>query len=459
MPDEPSLEDFDVIADALVPRSQFQPVHLDHPLPRTLRQTWLRHFNNCPRSAFLASKYEGMDNTPAMARGSAAHEVFKRATALAVSRNEPMVPPDVVKSLLDDVLAEYPVPLEEHDYVREMAYRWAAEVTFDPGMVVALESLFELQVGEWRVRARIDFAESLDEDRTLLIRDYKSSRAAPPYEEIARRSADGRLVAKNFQLVLYALLMHFGVPVREEPCPGCDNGTLRYAVDEGGEPIAPLSQMRGTVDWAMDFDCPECSGTGIKETPEPFPIAARAQRFDLEFVYPGLEDREGRMVRRPVTLERLELEEYRSSLEGLIARVERSEQPGAWPAVVSDAACGECPAPADCPIPYEVRDYRGVVNTPEQAADSAMVLDRMKATVRSMQTELRNWAKVNGSIRYGQKVMELVYSEHESMDHKGFLAAIAEGEIVPVEDYVKVKGRTDFKARDLTADELEGQDG
>jgi len=123
------------------------------------------------------------------------------------------------------------------------------------------------------------------------------------------------------------------------------------------------------------------------------------------------------------------------------------------------APIGECPAPADCPIPYEVRDYRGVVNTPEQAADSAMVLDRMKATVRSMQTELRNWAKVNGSIRYGQKVMELVYSEHESMDHKGFLAAIAEGEIVPVEDYVKVKGRTDFKARDLTADELEGQDG
>jgi len=433
MADDPSLEDFEVIADALVPRSQFQPVHLDRPLPRTLRQTWLRHFNNCPRSAFLASKYEGMDNTPAMARGSAAHEVFKRATALAVSRGEPMVPPDVVKSLLDDVLAEYPVPLEEHDYVREMAYRWAAEVTFDPGMVVALESLFELRVGEWRVRARIDFAESLDDDRTLLIRDYKSSRAAPPYEEIARRSADGRLVAKNFQLVLYALLMHFGVPVREEPCPECKAVGCRPP---------------------EECTCISCDGSGVRETPEPFPIAARAQRFDLEFVYPGLEDREGRMVRRPVTLERLELEEYRSSLEGLIARVERSEQTGDWPAVVSDAACGECPAPADCPIPYEVRDYRGVVNTPEQAADSAMVLDRMKATVRSMQTELRNWAKVNGSIRYGQKVMELVYAESESFDWRAFL----EAQDPDPAEYTKVKGRTDFKARDLTADELEGQD-
>src|SRR4029078_7649247 len=113
---------------------------------------------------------------------------------------------------------------------------------------------------------------------------------APPYDEVARKSSDGRLVAKNFQLILYALLLHFGVPVREEECPDCVDGTVRYAVDEGGEPIAPLSQMRGTVDWEMDFACGECGGARVREIPYPFPIASTPRRFDLEFVYPGIED-------------------------------------------------------------------------------------------------------------------------------------------------------------------------
>lgn len=412
MPD-PTDEDLHLLADmAATPASGFRPVVLDAPLDRTLRQTWLRHYNGCPRSAYLASKYEGLDSTAAMQRGSAAHAIFAKATRLAMEMNEPIVPPDVVKTLVDEVLAEYAVPFEEHDYIREMAFRWGSEAAFDPQMIVACESLFEMQVGDWKVRARIDFAELIENDRVIVIRDYKSSRAAPPYDEVARKMPDGRLVAKNFQLVLYALLMRYGVPVLEH---------------EGQE----------------------------------FPgenIAGGVNRFDLEFVYPGLEDREGKMVRRPLTLDLLELEEYRSSLEGLLARVAKSEASGDWPAVVSDAACSECPAPAECPIPYEVRDHRGQVNSPEQAADAARVLDRLKATNRAMQTELRNFAKVHGPIRFDGKVMELVYAEHESFDHKGFAAALARGDDVLLEDFLKSKGRTDFRARDLTSEEREAED-
>jgi hypothetical protein len=317
--------------------------------------------------------------------------------------------------LADEVLGEFPVPLEQHDYVREMAFRWASEVAFDPGYVVACETLFEWPIGEWKVRARIDFAEILEGGHALLIRDYKSSRAAPPWDEVARKMPDGRLVAKNFQLVLYALVMAFGAPVRE---------------DESGE------------------------------TPEPFSIAKGVNRFDLEFVYPGIEDREGKMVRRPLTLDRLELEEYRTSVEGLVGRVRRAEQSGDWPAVTSDAACSECPAPGECPIPQEVRNWRGRINTPEQASEAAMVLDRQKAELRAAQTELRNFAKETGeSIRFGGKVMELVYAESEQLDKDALFAALSRGETVDWGDYISVKGRTDFKARDLTADEREAQDG
>jgi hypothetical protein len=422
--------------------SDFKPVFLDEPLDRRLRQTWLRHFNNCPRSAFLAAKYEGRASTPAMARGTAIHEVFARATKLAMEMNEPTIPPDVVKSLVDEVLGEHPVPLEEHDFLREMAFRWASEVSFDPQLVVACESLFEMEVGEWRVRARIDIAELLEGDKALLIRDYKSSRAAPAWEEVARKMPDGRLVAKNFQLVLYALLMRFGVPVREEPCEFCHGAGHTIQMGRADE---------------TEVRCAMCDGTGVIETPEPLSLATGVNRFDMEFVYPGIEDREGRMVRRAVTLDRLELAEYRSSLEALVHRVAVAESSGDWPAVVSDAACSECPAPGECPIPREVRDWRGRINTPEQAADAARVLDRQKAELRAAQTELRNFAKVSGeSIRFDGKVMEFVYSESESMDWRAFLAAPDDAD---PQDYVSTKGRTDFRARDLTAEEMEGQDG
>jgi hypothetical protein len=417
--------------------TDFEPVFLSEPLDRRIRQTWLRHFNGCPRSAYLAAKYEGKASTPEMQRGTAIHEVFARATRLAMDMNEHTIPPDVVKTLVDEVLAEHPVPLEHHDYIREMAFRWASEVAFDPGYVVACESLFELKVGDWRVRARIDFAELLEDGKTLLIRDYKSSRAAPAWDEVARKMLDGRLVAKNFQLVLYALLMGFGVPVREVECDACDGlGTIPEIHD--GEPVF--------IDTPR-VECLFCEGTGTFEIPESLSLSTGVNRYDLEFVCPGIEDRDGKMVRRQVTLDRLELAEYRSSLEALVTRVAIAESSG-------------CPAPGECPIPREVRDWRGRINTPEQAADAARVLDRQKAELRAAQTELRNFAKVSGeSIRFDGKVMEFVYGESETFDHKGFLAAVSTGAVLDVGDFVKVKGRTDFRARDLTAEEREAQDG
>jgi hypothetical protein len=414
---------------------RFQPVHLpeDRHLHGKASQTLLRHYNACPRSAYLYALHKGDASTPEMQRGSGLHAVTERGTSLAIEQGEPFVPPEIVKAIVNEVLAdpEFAIPVEEHDYLRESAYRWAAEWAVDPVSVVAVETLFVLQLGGYEVRCRIDFAELRERGAVVYVADYKSSRAAPSFEDVSRKRPDGSLMAKNFQLVLYALVLAFGVPVRVE---------MRWQDD--GLPNGGLVGRR-------------------VEVPEPFPVAGRAQRFDLEFVFPGIEDRDGKMLRRPVTLTRLELEEYRASLEGLLARLAHSEESGDWPAIQSDAACSECPASSLCPIPTELRDHRGTINSLEQAREAAEVLDRRDAINAAVRKEIKAFAKAHETpIRYGaDKVLEFGYTESERIADKDAMwadmdRAVRFGEPFDRARYVKVVKSTPFRQRTLSADEL-----
>jgi hypothetical protein len=436
---------------------RFQPVHLPEGLGGRASQTFLRHYDRCPRSAYLYALHKDDAKTVEMVRGTAIHEACARGTLAAIEQGEPGIPPEVAKAITDEVLAEQHVPIEQHDYIRESVYRWASEATFDPGSVVAVETLFVLDIGGYQVRAKVDFAQLLEDGAAVLVRDFKSSRAAPAYDEIARKRPDGTLAAKSFQLVLYAVLLAFGVPVRVEKCDNCFGTGVMWGNDTEHATMAEA--------WEAGAWCPLCGGATRDEIPEPFSVASQAQRFDLEFVYPGIEDREGRMPTRPMSLTRLELIEYRASLEALLTRVAASEASGDWPAIVSDAGCGECPAAQLCPIPVELRDHRGTINSVDEAAEACEVLDREKAEHRARQTELRNFAKANGGeIRYGRKVFELVYSEHEEIrDKEGLLAAVDRavryGDPFERSEFVKVKGRTDFKARDMSEEELEEGNG
>jgi hypothetical protein len=397
--------------------SRFQPVHLpaDRRLNGKVRQTVLRHYAACPRSGYLSLLYDGEATTRPMIRGTAVHAIHERMVKLAVEQGEPFVPPEIVKAIADEVLAELPVPVEEHDGIREMAYRLAAETAVDPAAVIACETLLVMQIGGYEVRGRVDFAELLEGGAAVRVVDVKSSRSAPTWEEVSRKRPDGTRAGKAMQLLLYALLLAYGVPVR--------------VVD--GEEIA-----------------------------EPFPLAGRAQRFQLEFVYPAIEDREGLMFRRSVTLTRLELEEYRASFDGLLARLAHSEETGDWPAVVSDEACSECPAPSMCPIPAELRDHRGTINSHEQAAEALEVLDRRKAVDAAIRREVKAFAKHNGPVRWGaDRVSEFVSTFAEEIkDREGLWAAIQRaaefGEPFDRSVWVREKHGTSFRDRTLSADEL-----
>lgn len=435
--------------------SRFAPVHLSAPLDKRVSQTMLRHANSCMRSGLLYQETKGAVQTVEMLRGSAAHTIYERATNLMIEQGEPMLPPELVKVIVNEVLAEVPLPIEEHDYLREQAYRWASEWTIDPMVVVACETLFVIEIDGWQVRCKIDFASLAAGGLVAHVKDYKTGKGAPPWEEISRKRTDGTISAKNIQLILYSLALVYGRPVRVERCWNCDGiGSLGLSHDE--------QQERGEA----RTECPICNGHGHVETIEPFPVAARAQEVIAEFIYPGIEDSEGKMLRRPMSLNRMELDEYRESLSAILAGLDHAEQTGDWPAVVSDAACNECPCSARCPIPAELRDHRGEINDYEELVEAATVYYRRKKELEADRREIKSAAKAYGEgprarVRFGKdRVWEIgdLRESSEIPDKDGMFDAMQRavdfGEPFERAAWVKPSKTTPFAERALSEDEL-----
>jgi hypothetical protein len=428
---------------------RFEPVFLppNRALEQRASQTFLRHYDRCPRSGYLYALYKGEASTVDMVRGRAGHEVYERATKACLETGEVTIPPELVKAIVDEVLAEQHVPFDQHDYLRESAYRWASETAIDPSSVIACETLIVLDVDGWQVRMKVDRAELLEGGAACKVIDYKTGQGMPTKEEVARKRSTplagggvaAALMAKSFQLVLYALGLRYGRPVRVEECPGCP-------------------RCHAGLVTTGEF----CNGRGEVEVVEPFPLAERVQRFDCSYVFPGIEDKQtGEMATRDVSLSLPELDAYLQSLRGLLKRVGDSETSGDWPAQTSDDGCGECPAKLLCPIPAELRDHAGRINTREEAEEAAEKLNREKALHRARQAELKKWAEHNGGVlRIGtDKVQEFVPTASEEIkDKEGLWAAVERavryGEPFERSEHVVEKTGTSFKVRKLTADEL-----
>lgn len=436
--------------------SRFAPVHLSKPLDRRVSQTMLRMFNSCHRSGFLYAETKGAVQTVEMVRGSVCHAIYERATNLMIEQGEPILPPELIKVIANEVLAEYPLPIEEHDLVREQSYRWASEWAIDPAGVVATETLFVLDLGGWQVRCKVDYAELRAEGLQVYVGDYKTGLGAPPYDDIARKRPDKTIAAKNFQLILYALAVVFGLPVRVDRCINCNDGVETIAVPDPRDESVPIPEPS---------PCEVCRGRGYTETIEPFPVAPRAQEVIAEFVYPAIEDSEGRMLRRTMGLTRLELEEYRESMLAIVQQLQHAEESGDWPAVVSDIACDQCPAKMLCPIPLELRDRRGEINTMEElqeACERYYVEGNQREALRK---EIKTTAKALGGprarVRFGKDRVWEIGDLKESLtiaDKDGMWAAVerAVNEGVPFErsEFEKVGKTTPFAERTLSEDEL-----
>jgi hypothetical protein len=142
--------------------------------------------NACPRSGYLYALHKGEAQTADMVRGSAIHAVSRapRNSPSTRARRHPRRPRE---GAVDEVLAEMPVPIEQHDFVRECVWRWASETAFfRPADVIAVERLIVMQLEGFEVRMKVDYAALLEDGAAVHVVDYKSSRSMPQQEEVAR---------------------------------------------------------------------------------------------------------------------------------------------------------------------------------------------------------------------------------------------------------------------------------
>jgi len=430
--------------------SRFAPVHLpeDRKLDKRVSQTLLRHMARCPRSAYLYALYKGEAQTDAMVRGSAAHAIFEWSIKLAVENSEQIIPPEIVRDVLSEVLGEFAVPLEEHDALRELTYRWASQWTLEPSNVVACETLYVLEIAGWQVRCKVDFAE--DRAEGLYIADFKTGKGAVSLDSISRKRTDGSRIVNAFQLLLYALAVTYGRKLDE------------------GEPGETICDACGSLAYLEVGSACNCGDGTLQKIYALGPLPKGPRDVIAEFVYPAIEiqngDRAGQMLRRPdyrdepgPALTPLELQEGLESLTSLLKRLEGSVEGGDWPAIISDAGCAECPAPSECPIPAELREYRGAIQDVDHARETLEVADREGTLNRQKRAVVKAFCKESDiEIRFGaDKVARFVVSDKQEVDKDGLLAAVEHGERHERSDYVTTKTSTNFVDVRLSAEELE----
>jgi hypothetical protein len=433
--------------------SRFAPVFLPpgRELDGRVSVTFGRAENVCSRAGYLYALHKGEATGHPLETGSALHRILELGTRAAVENGEPMIPPEIVKAICNEVFADpaYRCPIEEHDRIREAAYRWAEEATFDATTLIACETLFVLDVGGFEMRGKIDRADLIEAGAAVAVNDYKSSRAMPSYEALGRVLRDGRIAAKAYQLVLYALLLAFGVPVRIETCAICGGRGTTFGLEDGHPGGTAL------------VECVGCGGRGTVEVREPFGVAEQAQRFDLAFVFPGI-DADGRMGRRELSLTRLELHELRASLHAQLARVEEAQVTGDWPAT-SGTHCNECACRPECPIPGELRDFAGTINTEEEAVEAAEQLWMARKLHQARWDEIKRFVKtaVPGQrLRFGrdQVIEPTTVVKNVIRDKDGMRAAIERarttGEPYVHADWEKKQVSTPIAQRSLSEEEL-----
>lgn len=320
-------------------------------LPEKLSQSILARQAVCPRSALLYHRHRGGAGSLEMERGSVFHEFARRAVLELMEQNEPRMPPEVARDLMQAVMddPQWTVSPKEADRLRVMAYHFAEGFTIDPSTILALETMIELDLGWVKVRGKVDLAFAPD-DATIAVWDYKSSLAVPSQEDF-----EGL-----FQVPFYAVLLAFGKP-------------------EG----------------------------------DALPFGDRAQSFDLAQVYPMLEPRDG-MFARTVTVTRAELSDHRRYVESVAMKLRYGFETGDFPAIPGPH-CSTCPAKHECPLPPALRGAGGDIETDDDASAAGARLFFMDKEKRELQKSVREYAKANGvTVVFGDMEWRFETEESES---------------------------------------------
>lgn len=388
------------------PYRDFPPVEpID--VPEKFSQTFLRHYEECPRSAYLYAKYRGGAASHPLERGTLFHTFAEQAIKTMIEHGENSMPPEQGKELMEHLVNTEPhvVPYSEIDDLYGMAWNFCEATWIDPATVIAVEAMFELEVAGRILRGRIDLATA--EGRVAEVIDYKTKFAPPP----------GRGALKTFQTALYST-------------------GIRY----------------GSLD-----------GAPILDHLEHFSLREEYPRTIWE------EDGKPTLAYRDALVSADQLGAFRIYLEGLVGRVERSFATWDFKAVEGDH-CSYCPCRAECPIPVYLRgdSFRPedeVIESDEQAAAAASRRFFMKKQLASDLKALKVWANEHGEIRYGRDlILENTATETTKLKSKPKLvesidAAVTYGKPFDLEDHYRTSHGHSLAERALTEHELAAEAG
>jgi hypothetical protein len=418
-----------VTIDVLDLRS-FPPVEPLSPVPDHYRQTLLAKSVQCPRSAYLYTKYDGGALTHPLAGGTVLHRAIERFIRELLKEDERYGIPERAKDILNETLAEatdLTVSPDRFDSMRAMVFHVAEGLVIpnseDEAEVVCLETPVTVELNGRRITGTIDFAEA--DEYEVRIRDWKSAfhnvtrpEDEPEDDEYVPTKAewDG-----TFQLILYA-----------------------YALATGS----------------------------IEGAPEGFNFRG-VQRFRLRQDHPRqFWKREGTMAYREAVIDIETLLDWRLYLEAAVEKLDRAFAEWQFPAVWGDH-CDFCPASAECPIPAPLRKWRGELRTDEDAARAMVIRERHKQIGDELWASVKGFMKGRGGrLRYGrdrelhfkksesEKLRRKVTIEGRKMDAREELKSQIErrnagypGEIIWEEFYEKSVS-TRLTARTLTDAEL-----
>lgn len=336
--------------------------------PSRFSMTTLQRDDRCPRSSYLGTKHRDGPSSHAMDRGILFHAAAERLMADLMRSGEPRLSPDdpgaaaaMTAAIVDEVLRARPelvVPRAEVDDVREMMFHVATGYDVDPQTIGGLELLMvlDLECG-WTVSGRLDLI-ALPSAEIGQVDDWKTSPAVPAQDEYEA----------SLQPWIYAVLLCYGSPVRVTQCPDCD-----------GEVVV---------------GCVMCDDKGYTEQRgEPFGQHLRGVLMREVYPRPKLRD-DGLLHHRQMLLARTAVADFKADLERQAARLGERFKTGDFPAR-SGSWCSICPAPQECPLPEQLRDYAGSINSVDQAQEAWERVLHVKAQVAAIEKEVKTFARAH----------------------------------------------------------------
>lgn len=445
-------------------------------VPRRFSQTLIAKHDDCPRSAYLSVKHRGDPGSHNMDRGTLAHMVWERAMKTLIAAQERRFAPEdpeqaasMMAAIVDEVLRQTPglvVPRREVDDVREMAYHWAVGYDVDPEHVAGIERLMvlDLECG-WTISGKLDVI-ALPSAELGQVDDYKTGQAMPTQEEYEGKT----------QPWVYAVLLCFGVPVDVYPCPSCEGDPVwrcrscggMDAIPRGVRP-SPCTTCQQRTEQEL-IECDRCEGKGrIEIRGEAFGQHLQGVLCREVYPRPKLRD-DGTLHRRELLLARTAIADYRADLERAAWQLGERFKTWDFPARSSGGSdngswCSECPASAECPLPAELRDHAGTVNTLEQATEAWAKAQHVKARTAAIEKEVKNYAKAHGvAIRLGDQEWRWQPKEGRAVkragrgsDWDGLQEAIVEatsyGTPFDVRDWVVPTSGSEFKKTKVVTEE------